>query len=529
MVVDITDADAASTASKNKSSESSGDEVDNVECRKRKPSESSSDEEDWDNKCICTHWKGDNKMCREPGHTQLRKFAIVMNGAPKDWVDGEPRTPPQKNSGTSVASASNVIDLLNSANDRSKSQSLGPLFDGEAPAVDKAAQQQGVSSFESDYDYPRTVEAAGKYAIECYLSKYSHLKPAPSTTPTTKITSAAASSTKTTKKKAAKKAAKNPVKHSVKQSSSASAKKNNVIHLEEDEDKVTLVKAPSNKISDVWEYFRLYNRAKHPEKKNVAVCHLCYVASGETKCKEIACKDSSTSGLLRHLKSNHLKAWEKLKGVGTSKFKTPKRNQALVTSAYPRRAKDKTVDELSPEYVEVCTNFVMAEGQPLSVVEKPSFRNMFKVFHRDADQITNVSAESVKDQILHLGKLAENAVKIELHKHLVSWTTDHWTGKDNATYQTITSHYIDSDWQLCSGMIDFKVFEGSTTGKLIYEDCKGVFDEYQLSLDKVKLGVTDTTASMGKFGEYLRVNGMAHAYCTDHVLQCNAVLAFEGK
>jgi len=63
MVDAITDADAASTASRNESLESSGDEDDDVKCKERKPSESSSDEEDWDDKCICKHWKGDSPMC----------------------------------------------------------------------------------------------------------------------------------------------------------------------------------------------------------------------------------------------------------------------------------------------------------------------------------------------------------------------------------------------------------------------------------------------------------------------------------
>lgn len=548
---DIPDDNAASTAGKNRNlPESSSDEEDgNSKKRKvsfpwRKSSESSSDEEQWENPCICEYYKGDNKMCRV--HKELRKFALLMKGkgAPKDWVEGEPRTPPRTTSDTSIASASNVIDL------NSNKQNLAAAFEcesGKEDMVDAMLKAAGVSSFDT---YPRTIEHASEYAWKCYLSKYSHLKPAAAAPPNTQDASASAPSKKTalknvvsmmkgaTKKKAAaklaKKAATKQVKHKLGRSSSAataSASAKEVIHLEGDEDEVTvaLVKAPPNRTAPVWGHYRLYNRATHPGKKDVAVCYLCYVASGETKYTEIACKDSNTSGMNRHLKSRHLKAWEKMKGVGTAKFEAPKRSQALVTSAFPRKVKDKTVDQLKPEFISVCTNFVMTECQPLNVVEKPAFRRMFAVFHRDADQVTNVSSKAVRDNVLHLGKLAENAVKIELRKHKVSWTTDHWTGKDSATYQTITSHYINSDWELCSSMIDFKVFEGSTTGQLIYEDCKRVFDEYDLSLDKMKLGVTDTTASMGKFGQYLGDNGQAHAYCTDHVLQCNAVQAFEGK
>ncbi len=43
------------------------------------------------------------------------------------------------------------------------------------------------------------------------------------------------------------------------------------------------------------------------------------------------------------------------------------------------------------------------------------------------------------------------------------------------------------------------------------------------------IGVTDITGSMGVLGQYLRDNCMKHANCTDHILHCNAVLAFHGE
>jgi hypothetical protein len=84
----------------------------------------------------------------------------------------------------------------------------------------------------------------------------------------------------------------------------------------------------------------------------------------------------------------------------------------------------------------------------------------------------------------------------------MSWTTDHWSGPNDQTYSTLTSHWIDELWEM--------------------ESC------VQLStiiLDY--LGVTDTTGSMGVLGQYCRRdNGRRHAYCADHNFHRNAILAF---
>jgi len=75
---------------------------------------------------------------------------------------------------------------------------------------------------------------------------------------------------------------------------------------------------------------------------------------------------------------------------------------------------------------------------------------------------------------------------------------------------------------------DFKVFHGTTSGEAIYNDQANVLAGYTTKCNLV-IGITDTTGSMGVLGKHLRDNGMEHAYCTDHNLHCNAVLAFNGE
>jgi len=84
---------------------------------------------------------------------------------------------------------------------------------------------------------------------------------------------------------------------------------------------------------------------------------------------------------------------------------------------------------------------------------------------------------------------------------------------------------------LKSAVLDFKIFEGSTTGERIYEDVMAVLQKYQGETEDTivfdTIGITDTTGNMGKLGKYLRDNGKEHGYCTDHNLHLVAKLAFE--
>ena len=84
---------------------------------------------------------------------------------------------------------------------------------------------------------------------------------------------------------------------------------------------------------------------------------------------------------------------------------------------------------------------------------------------------------------------------------------------------------------LKSAVLDFKSFEGLTTGKRIYEDAVVVLQKYQGETEDTvafdTIGITDTTGNMGKLGKYLHNNGKEHGYCSDHNLHLVARLAFD--
>jgi hypothetical protein len=183
-------------------------------------------------------------------------------------------------------------------------------------------------------------------------------------------------------------------------------------------------------------------------------------------------------------------------------------------------------------YRTAATTLAIEEGIPFRMFSQPSFLQLFNPLNADSNKIVNLSCHNVRDSVVKMGGFAVEATKREIRNHKIAWTTDHWTGPDKATYTTVTAHWINNaTWTLQSACLDFKVFEGSTTGERIYEDIVAVLQKYQSEAEDTivfdTIGITDTTGNMGKLGRYLRDNGKEHGYCTDHNLHLVAKLAFE--
>ena len=66
--------------------------------------------------------------------------------------------------------------------------------------------------------------------------------------------------------------------------------------------------------------------------------------------------------------------------------------------------------------------------------------------------------------------LAEEATQIEMEGKEVAWTIDRWTGSNDQTYLTVTVHFITANWSYISCVLDLKVFKGTTTGEVVYND-----------------------------------------------------------
>ena len=231
----------------------------------------------------------------------------------------------------------------------------------------------------------------------------------------------------------------------------------------------------------------------------------------------------SSSGLKRHIQSHHKKIYEELLG---SKKATPTQSTNLVPFLERKKAPSALgLEDIRQQFKLAATSWTISECASFNQFTRPTFRNMFKPFNKNASLITNFDRRGIRDEVERLGRLAEKATEKEMGgRRGVAWTTDHWTS-------SMTTHYIDDHWKLQSPVLDFKVFSGRTTGERVHNDIISVLKKFSTSTSVVldTIGITDTTDNMGKMGMYCRENGRRHAYCTDHNFNRNAQLAFDRK
>jgi hypothetical protein len=131
-------------------------------------------------------------------------------------------------------------------------------------------------------------------------------------------------------------------------------------------------------------------------------------------------------------------------------------------------------------YQTAAATLAIEKGIPFCTFSQPSFHCLFIRLNSESKKIVGLNRAEVRASVLKMGGFAIEATKKEIRNHQIAWTSDHWTGLDKVTYTTVTAHWIkNTTWMLQSTCLDFKVFEGSTTGEIIYKDIVAILQKYQ--------------------------------------------------
>ena len=309
-----------------------------------------------------------------------------------------------------------------------------------------------------------------------------------------------------------------------------------------------LLPPPDDSKCVYWRMYKKFDTECHPEKHLIALCTLCKEVGVH---KEICMKNQNTTGLKNHIQSRHVAVFDELlKEEEAQKAKKDNQSKAPIDSFFKPKY---SAEDIKRMYTLGVTACIIENSLPMSIVESESFCNMFVPLNKDALKIVNISEHAVRTQTLALGRMAKRATELEMSGVKMAVTTDHWTGADQLTYDAVTGHHIDNDWNLSSVLLDFKVFEGRSTGAKIFEDISSVLDKYKEGIDpavrivdsdgvtiiddsdgdtettkaKHTIVITDTTGNMGKLGEYLCANNHEHGYCFAHLLHLVAGIAFD--
>lgn len=190
----------------------------------------------------------------------------------------------------------------------------------------------------------------------------------------------------------------------------------------------------------------------------------------------------STGSMLTHLRKHHPKRCPEL--ILENKNKPP-----ICDFFNPKNMKQ-------PFNIEVCVlkilTWIVMTDQPFSMIENKYFEDMVNYMNKD---VLLHSRRIIKRRLEELYLQKKNLVKekyMRLHSKY-SITCDVWTSKNQLSFFGITIHYIDENWESCSGILAFKLLTEEHDGQSLAESLIEVLEDYEIS-DKL-LGVTTDNAS----------------------------------
>lgn len=167
--------------------------------------------------------------------------------------------------------------------------------------------------------------------------------------------------------------------------------------------------------------------------------------------------------------------------------------------------------------------YMIHDMRPFSTVESQTFRNMIHECEpRYKFPCRGTFTETVIPRMF-------NSVSARIKGELVNaettaWTTDSWTSRATQSYITVTAHFINSDMELCSRVLQTRQLPDSHTG----EHVGNVLRQAQLEWAcKVSVLTTDNAANMKIAAQTAGIP--IHIGCFAHTLNLASGRALEVK
>ena len=96
-----------------------------------------------------------------------------------------------------------------------------------------------------------------------------------------------------------------------------------------------------------------------------------------------------------------------------------------ILAYYKPKPSEMSLLEMKSLYVTAAASWAVTHGIPWTMFSSPTFRNLFLPLNRKALQIVNVDGPKIRQQVMKLGKYAEEAIECELKGKRLAWTSDH--------------------------------------------------------------------------------------------------------
>lgn len=249
-------------------------------------------------------------------------------------------------------------------------------------------------------------------------------------------------------------------------------------------------------ISNVWLHF-----TKNKER-SIAECN---------KCKKVYKTSGNTSNLRDHLKRFH----PELESTEPSEddIHDASTSSGTITSFFKKQTVYDRNSHRKLELDKALVFMVRKDFQPFSIVDDVGFKNFTKLLDPRYDlpsrkTLTNVFLKKqYEESKIKLLAIFEGVLYISL-------TCDLWTSRSNEGYLTVTSHFIDTDFNMRCAVLSTNLMKGSHTAKNIAEEIQIICNTWKIR-EKIVSIVTDNASSMIKACEILKVR---HTPCFAHTL-----------
>ena len=242
--------------------------------------------------------------------------------------------------------------------------------------------------------------------------------------------------------------------------------------------------------SDVWEHF------KKSDKK--AIC--CYCDKELAYC-------GGTTNLRDHLSRIHP---SKYSPDSLMEKKTPKID-SFVKRTICSEGHAKKITNLMVEMVTV-------DLRPAAIVEGTGFRRLINYLEPNYRVPSAVHITSCLQE--HYETAKTRLIQMLQEPNHIALTTDIWTSVATQSYITVTAHFISSNWDLKTCLLQTANFPENHTADNIYEKLKEILSNFHVSCDKVVSVVHDQGSNMQACARLMKSEfGWESVNCAAHLIQ----------
>ena len=260
----------------------------------------------------------------------------------------------------------------------------------------------------------------------------------------------------------------------------------------------------------VWNYFE-----KSEDGKTV----ICQIGN----CKAKLSYSGSTSGMNKHVNSRHPGTAQEISTKRSAPdssiieeedhAKKMKPRQPTINEMHEKKIKFPEGHPRKKEIDNCIATMILKDLQPFSIVEDEGFKYLLKNLE---PRYTLPSRSTVSRTLLPKmnGELRKK-LKGELDAvDYIAITTDCWTSRATDSYITATAHFIDSEWNLRSVVLETVIMIEAHTSENLRKQLLNIFESWEIK-EKIVAIVSDNASNIKKAIKEL---GLPHVGCFAHTL-----------